>query len=186
MKKKINPSQGKVLIANPSLIDSFFKKSVVLLTEHDENGTIGLIINKLTNLKLSELSNDFIDFNFPLYFGGPVSYNNLFFLHEIEGIIPDSVKIMDGLFWGGDFEMVKNLIRKKVLTTNNIRFFIGYSGWEPKQLDRELEDDSWIVSSTNIDKIINTNPSNLWENIMKSFGQEYAIWTNFPSDPLMN
>jgi len=186
MKKEIKPSQGKILISEPSLIDFFFKQSVILLTEHNENGTFGLIINKPTHLKLSEVSGDFAGFQFPVYFGGPVSTNHLFYVHQLEDKIPESLKITDKLYWGGNIEIIKNLMKIKTLTTENIRFFIGYSGWEVNQLEHEVTEHSWLIATPTIEQIISNNPSALWPTMIKSFGKEYAIWANFPSDPLMN
>lgn len=181
----IKPQQGIILISEPSLSDFYFKQSVVLLAEHNEEGTFGIIINKPIETKINQVIPDFPEIKLPLFLGGPVKTNSLFFIHTRDEI-SNSLRIMDGLYWGGDIEEVKEYLKLGIVTDSDIRFFIGYSGWSPNQLDREIKDKSWVLSHTTVDKIINPNPKHLWPAYLKNMGSDYAIWANFPADPLYN
>lgn len=182
-----NPARGKLLISEPSLRDFYFSRSVVLLAEHsDEEGSVGLILNKPINLKLKDVVKEFPTNEFPLYLGGPVHPDRLFYLHTLGERIPGSMEIIKGLFWGGEIEKLMNLVDLKLVSPEEVRFFIGYAGWEPKQLDRELKEDSWIVTQCSLDTVISDKPETLWSNILKELGDDYAIWANFPADPILN
>jgi len=181
----IKPKQGIILISEPSLRDFYFRQSIVLLADHSEEGSFGVIINKPIESQVSDIIKDFPDFDCPVYLGGPVKTDSIFFIHTA-GHIEQSLKIIEGLYWGGNIETIKQMILEKELNEESIRFFVGYSGWHPKQLDREIEEKSWVLSHTNISEIINKHPENLWSQHLKNMGKDYAIWTNFPSDPTFN
>lgn len=181
----IMPQQGIILISEPALQDFYFKQSVVLLAEHNDEGTFGVIINKPIDTKVNEVLKDFPEFEAKIYLGGPVKTDSIFFLHTKKNV-ENSMKIINGLYWGGDLETIKNLINLGEITENEIRFYIGYSGWSPKQLDREIKDKSWVLSHTSIREVINKHPEKLWGNYLKNMGKDYAIWANFPADPSYN
>lgn len=181
------PVRGKLLVSEPSLSDYYFNRSVVLLVEHNQKeGTIGLILNKPLNLKIMDVVKELPDNKFPLFFGGPVHPDRLFYLHTLGDRIEGSVEIINGLYWGGDINSMKKLMDLNLVKCDEIRFFIGYSGWEPNQLDREMKENSWIVIQGDIPMIMSCDPDKLWRNIIKEMGSDYAIWANFPSDPVMN
>jgi len=191
MTEIISPAQGKILISEPFLKDFYFKRSIVLLAEHNEDGTFGLVLNKPTTIKISEIINDESfhvseEFDCNVFLGGPVKTDSLFFIHTRNDLIENCIKIIDGLFWGGDIKLVNHLIENNILTKNDIRFYIGYSGWEPKQLDQELREHSWVVANTNVDFLLKNPPENLWKNAVKLLGKEYADWVNYPLDPQLN
>lgn len=184
-KRLVKPKQGIILISEPSLRDFYFRQSVVLLAEHNDEGSFGVIINKPIEARLRDVVKGFSGHNMPVFLGGPVKTDSIFFIHtrpEIEGSLP----IMEGLFWGGDIDVVKTLIKSRSITKAEIRFFVGYSGWSPNQLDREISEKSWVLSHTTISEVINDHPETLWSNYLKSMGQDYAIWANFPADPTFN
>ena len=184
---KLKPKKGKLLISEPFLHGPYFQRSVVLLTEHNKNGSSGLILNKPIDLKLKEAIEDFPAYSGQVYLGGPVNKNNLFFLHTLGEEIEESEEILPGLFWGGNFERVKALIAQKKVKDNELRFFAGYSGWEPKQLHQEIEEQSWIVGNTKAEFIMNVDKvSSMWSDALKNMGSEYAILANFPVDPNLN
>ena len=182
----IKPAQGKILLSEPFLRDYYFKRSVVLLADHSAEGSFGLIINKPIEVRFSEVIKDFPDFKAPIYLGGPVKTDSLFFIHTLGDKIENSTAIMDGLFWGGDIDTVKEMITLHQITANEIRFFIGYSGWDSKQLDKELEVNSWVVTKVRKSDILNTNPLTMWSDFVKKLGKNYAYWVNFPVDPAIN
>lgn len=166
--------------------DPYFKRSVVLLTEHNANGSVGFILNKPVDLKIQNAIMDFPEYKDCLYLGGPVQKDQLFFVHTCGEKIPDSVPISHGLYWGGDFEVVKDLIRANAIDPKQLRFFAGYAGWEPNQLDEELNQRAWIVAHMKKDHVIGENSSQLWRTVLKSMGKEYAVLANFPEDPMLN
>jgi putative transcriptional regulator len=182
----ISPAKGKILISEPFLLDYYFKRSVVLLAEHNEEGSFGLIVNKPVEWKLGTILKGFPDFDAPVYIGGPVKTDSLYFIHTRADIIDDSLEILDGLYWGGDIEIVKELIMINQIASNEIKFFVGYSGWVAKQLEEELERNSWLVSKIKPQKIMQADTENLWDDTLEQLGEDYSYWTNFPSDPAMN
>jgi putative transcriptional regulator len=184
-KSIIKPKQGIILISEPSLRDFYFRQSIVLLADHNEEGSFGIIINKPIETRLGDILSDFPEFDAPVFLGGPVKTDSLFFIHTKDNI-DNSLKIMDGLYWGGDIEMIKGLMDIKMITENDIRFFIGYSGWSPSQLDEEISEKSWVLSHSTADEIICKDPEKQWGNYLKNMGKDYAIWANFPADPAYN
>lgn len=186
MKKLTKPIQGSLLVSEPFLLDSYFKRAVVLLSEHDENGTLGFILNKPTDVRLNDAVEDFPDFDVPLYFGGPVETDTLFYIHTLGAKLEGSKEIVSGIWWGGDYEKLKFLIDTRQIRPDQIRFYAGYSGWEPKQLDTELKEKSWLVSNSSTSFTFFDNPKTLWSQVLRSMGNEYAILANFPEDPNLN
>ena len=183
---KLKATQGRFLISEPFSNDFFFKRSVVLLGEHNEEGSFGLIINKSVDYKLEEVTDDFPKFDTKVYLGGPVKTDSLFFIHTLGDKIPNAMRIFKNIYWGGDIEVVKELILVNLIPQNSIRFFIGYSGWKPNQLDEELQRDSWIVSEANTQLVMKQNVDNLWKDAVRKLGSDYDMWMNFPLDPASN
>ena len=182
----LKPAQGKLLISEPFSKDFFFKRSVVLLAEHNEEGSFGIIMNKSIEFKLNDVISDFPEFDAKIFIGGPVKTDSIFFIHKLGYLFEDSMKIMDGLYWGGNIETIKEMIIANTLSKDDIRFFIGYSGWEPGQLEKELNRDSWIIADTNSSQIMHKSPTSLWKEIIKGLGDDYQILMNLPADALMN
>ncbi len=183
---KIKPHTGRILISVPFLQDFYFKKSVVLLAEHSDEGSFGIIINKPVEVKLSDITSEFEDFDAPVFLGGPVKTDSLFFIHSRPDLIDDGIPIIDGLYWGGNIDTVKELIRTKELSSSEIKFYIGYSGWVANQLNRELEEKSWVVSMTTQQQVFRSNPTELWAQTLKKLGKEYKFWAVYPPDPSYN
>ncbi|MCX6268362.1 MAG: YqgE/AlgH family protein [Bacteroidetes bacterium] len=184
-KPRTKPKQGSILISEPSLRDFYFRQSVILLAEHNDEGSFGVIINKPIEARLKDIIKGFPGYNLPVYLGGPVQTDSVFFIHTRDDI-EQSLPIMQGLYWGGDLDAIRELLKNKVMSPREIRFFVGYSGWTPNQLDRELKEKSWVLSHTTVKEIIDEEPETLWSNYLKNMGQDYAIWANFPSDPTLN
>ena len=182
----IKPEPGKILISEPFLFDYYFRRSVILLAEHNKEGTFGVIINKPMIVDFNKVVKDFPMFDSTIYLGGPVKTDNLFYIHTLGETIEESVLIQDGLYWGGDLDTVKEMILLGKLNKNNFRFFIGYSDWMPKQLDNELKRDSWLVSQISSSRVLNNDPDNLWQESLLDLGEKYRHWTNFPSEPTLN
>lgn len=179
-----NVSVGDLLIAEPFLEGKYFSRSVVYVVEHDEMGSIGFVLNKPMFYTTSELVTELKDFHFQVYIGGPVEQNQLYYLHthaELEGALP----IADGIYWGGEFSELVKMLKAQKISEEEIRFFAGYSGWEESQLERELEENSWMVGKGKRSFFV-LPVDKLWEISMRELGDRYKIWANFPEDPIMN
>lgn len=183
---KIDPAKGTVLISEPLLDDQYFKRSVVLLCEHNNEGSFGFVLNKYVDFTLSEVVEGLPDVSTKISIGGPVQTNNLYYIHTIGERLEGSLEVLPGLFMGGDFDQMKELLSTGQIDPEDIRFFIGYSGWSPDQLNKELEDHSWIVARANKELLMSTNEEYLWKSILKSMGGKYARLTNYPEDPSLN
>jgi putative transcriptional regulator len=183
----VKPAKGHLLIAEPSIIgDVSFNRSVVLLAEHNKNGSIGFILNKPFKFKLDELVPDFKK-PFQVYNGGPVEQDNLYFIHKVPDLITDSIEISHGIYWGGNFEKVIELINNNTLNANDIRFFLGYSGWDTMQLEKELESNSWVVVQNIYESnIIQKSADSFWKEKMMELGGDYMLWSNAPENPTLN
>jgi len=186
MKATLQPASGRILVSEPSLTDRFFSRSVVLIAEHDEEGSFGLIINKPSDIRLSQVTDEFPGFDPPIYLGGPVKIENLYFIHTRGEQVKGSIKILDGLYWGGDVNIIKAMILDQEISEDEIRFFIGYSGWQPRQLDRELSEKAWLVLNTSVEEVLKAQTEGAWRKILLSLGEDYAPWVNYPEDPQMN
>jgi putative transcriptional regulator len=184
-KRIIKPKQGIILISEPSLRDFYFRQSVVLLAEHNEDGTFGVIINKPIEARVKDVIGDFPDFDGTVYLGGPVKTDSIFFIHTLDEI-EDAMPIMEGLYWGGNIDAIRDRILTGTLREEDIRFFVGYSGWNPSQLDAEIKEKSWVLSHTTAEEVIKHKPERLWSDYLKNMGKDYAIWANFPADPSFN
>ncbi len=181
------PEKGALLVAEPSIIgDISFNRSVVLLAEYNKNGSVGFILNKPLEYKLNDFIPE-INSSITVYNGGPVEQDNLYFIHKIPELIPNSVEISNGIYWGGDFKEIISLLQDNKLKESEIRFFLGYSGWSNDQLEQELEVNSWVIITNEYkQEILGKTGSNFWKEKMIEFGGDYLIWSNAPENPNYN
>lgn len=182
----LNPEKGRLLIAEPSILnDSSFNRSVILLTEHNQTNSVGFIINKPLDYTVEDLIPS-ISCNFTVHQGGPVEQDNLYFIHKVPDLIPNSIEIGNGFYWGGNFDSLTDLLNSKKILNHQIRFFLGYSGWKANQLYDELEQQSWCCIENKYSNILNVDPNSFWKNHLLQLGGEYKIWANAPEDPRLN
>jgi len=186
IKNILSPEAGRVLVSEPLSRDGYFGRSVVLLTEHNEKGSLGFILNKSTGLSINSFVSDINDENFSVHVGGPVSSNSLYFIHTLGTKIPKAVHLFDNLYWGGDFELIKKLINSGTITASHVRFFIGYSGWAKGQLNNELKTHSWLVSELKSPHIMQPNNDDLWKSAVLNNDECYKFWLNVPVNPNWN
>lgn len=183
----LNPSSGKLLISEPFLADPNFKRSVVLLTEHSEQGSVGFILNQPSNLLVKDLIQDFWSADFPVFIGGPVEVDTVHFIHRCYDKLNSGEEIADGIYWGGDFETLKALINQQGITEQEVKFFLGYSGWDHQQLESEIAANTWIVSDQyHPETVFSNNEEELWKEVIINLGPKYAHVSNFPIDPSLN
>ena len=183
----LKPKKGILMAAEPSITgDLSFNRSVILLADHSEEGSIGFILNKVLDHNLSELIPG-IKKDFLVYYGGPVEQDNLYFIHKVPSLIPDSIEIAEGIYWGGNFEAVKKLIQNNLITDKEIKFFLGYSGWDMNQLEEELNAKAWIlINQYAQEEVLEKNYHNFWKEKLEELGGEYLIWSNAPENPSYN
>lgn len=181
------PARGKILISEPFLCDHMFGRSVILLVDHTEEGTMGLVMNKPLPLFLNDVLKDFnYSENIPIYKGGPISTDTLFYLHTLEGI-EGALPMGKGFYLNGDFEAIKDYIMQGNPTKGKIRFFLGYSGWEYSQLSQEIQENTWLVGKEDIASMMDEESSSeLWKNALCKLGGKYEIWSRFPQIPTLN
>lgn len=187
MLNKVKPNKGTLLIAEPFMADPNFKRSVVLLVETNEDDIIGYIINHESEMLLKDLISECWDADFLVYLGGPVANDTLHFIHNRPDLIPEGFDLGNDLYWGGDFETLKNLINNYSIKENEVRFFVGYSGWSKSQLKDEIASNSWIVSDKyDAEMVFDDTKTDLWKEAIISMGVKYAHIANFPEDPTLN
>ncbi len=179
------PEKGKILISEPFLPDTFFNRSIVYLTDHSAQGSVGFILNKKLDLQVSAAIEDFEGWNENLSMGGPVAPDTLHYLHNLGDKIPKSVHVEGDIYWGGDIETIRDLIRAGKIDQSQIRFFLGYSGWSEGQLERELKENSWVIAKVNSNIVLNRG-DDIWKKVLRSFKNKYRMWADFPDSPEMN
>jgi putative transcriptional regulator len=182
-----NLKKGKLLIAEPSIYgDLDFNRAVVILADHNPEGTVGFIINKPLKYRLRDLIPD-IDADIKVYKGGPVEQDNLYFIHNVPHLIPNSIEISNGIYWGGDFESLRENLNNGLIKKKNIRFFLGYTGWDSNQLEDEMKANSWIIARNVYDKkILGKSSQGFWKEKIQELGGDYLIWSNAPENPSLN
>jgi len=180
------PEKGKILISEPFLPDTFFNRSIVYLTDHTPQGSIGFILNKKLDIKVSSAIEGFEGWNEYLNMGGPVAPDTLHYLHNMGDLIPKSVLVDGNTYWGGDIDSIRELIKTGKIKQSQIRFFLGYSGWSAGQLESELKEDSWVIAKVKSDIILNNSSDDTWKRVLRSFKNKYRMWADFPDSPEMN
>lgn len=178
--------KGDILIADPFLLGPVFERSVIFLADHSEVGAMGFILNQPTDFEVSQAVPDLEGCKQKMYFGGPVDETLLFYVHSLGDQMNNSVEIGNGLFWGGDFNDLTALNRDGKLNEDNIKFFIGYSGWEANQLENEFKKNSWIVSDFKEEYLFKPQNKSLWNKAIDDSGHDNSFLGNFAHSPSLN
>ena len=168
------------------MVDMNFKRSAVLLCEHNEEGSLGFILNKRLEMRVDELIADFPEFDAEVFFGGPVQTDTIHYVHNVGELLEESMMVAEGVFWGGNFEKLKFLITSQLIKPENIRFFVGYSGWSEGQLLDELTYGSWVVAEMDTNYLFKSKPEDLWQQIMGNKGDTYSVIAQMPDDANWN
>ena len=185
-KNNNKPAKGTLLISEPYLPDPNFERTVILLCEHNEEGSFGFVLNKPSLVNVNELVEDLIGIDKMAYLGGPVQQDTLHFVHNFSEL-EDAIEITEGVYWGGNFEQLLSGLDTHQLNLNEINFYLGYSGWSAGQLDGELKEESWIVSDKfDQNLLFKTNSTEMWRTALTLLGGRFAIYSNYPSDPSLN
>lgn len=182
----IEPGTGILLIADPFLKDPNFLRTVVFLCEHKEEGSFGFVLNRQYNNTLDELIPGLEGHKLSVFYGGPVQQDTIHFLHQYPDIIPGGMEVTKGVYWGGDFDKLVELIKTDSIDTSKIRFYIGYSGWSSGQLDDEMKEKSWLTVKATRKLVFHQNYEEIWKESLKQLGGDYEMMINFPIDPQLN
>lgn len=178
---------GKLLIAEPFMGDPNFRRSVVQLCEHGSEGSVGFILNKGVGMQVHELLDGFPEIPVEVFYGGPVQTDTIHYLHDKGDLLEGSLFVAPGIYWGGDFEKLRFLIDTGVMQPENIRFFVGYSGWSAGQLDEEMEIQSWLVGNTDQNYIFNLKKeTDLWQTVLEAKGDRYGVIGQMKNQPIWN
>ena len=182
MDKSGNLKPGMLLVSDPYANDMFFHRSVVMLAEYNDEGSVGFVLNKALAYKICDLVEGFPDCDFRISLGGPVGHNTLNFLHVLGNVmIPHAQHIGNGIYWGGDFGALSGLIGAKAISSNDLLFFLGYSGWSVGQLENEIAEGAWAVIPSERYDIMNSD-DDLWYRIVYNEPSLFS-WRFIPEHP---
>lgn len=180
-------NKGDLLLSEPYLGDENFERSVILVCEHSEEGSLGFVLNRPSLLTLEDVLDEVSGYDALLYTGGPVQQNTLHFVHRLPSLASGADRLSENIFWGGDFEELLSLVNTRQLRTDDIRFFAGYSGWSPGQLAAELSEDAWIIyPRASAAQVFDLPPEQLWQEVLRTMGGKYRMFSNYPIDPRLN
>jgi len=182
-KNKRKATRGRVLISDPFSKDVYFGRSVVYLCDHNEDGTFGFVLTNFIDLNLSDIAKNFPKITSKVSIGGPVQTDSIYFIHMLGNRIPGSVEVSDGIYIGGDYDLLLEKINSGELDETKVRFFLGYSGWSAGQLDDEIKRNNWIVAPVlNPLEIMDTSITDVWKKFMKREGKKYDVLSRAPLD----
>lgn len=181
------PETGKIILSEPFMADPHFGRKAILICEHNEEGSFGFVLNNFIEVGLNELLDDLPKVQCRLSLGGPVKNSNLYYLHTLDDA-PEAIVVKPGLFMGGDFDWVRSLLEAGQQLEGKLRFFIGYAGWTPGQLEEEIKSHSWFVTSADIETIMSTDTEDeeFWKALISEMGAGFEHIANAPADPSMN
>lgn len=180
------PAKGSLLVSSP-MLDDFFQRTVIFITEHNEEGSIGFVLNSKLDIMLEDAVPELAGIESNLFLGGPVQKELLNFMHRVPEQIEGGMEVSDGIYWSGDFESLKSLSITQTLNMDDVIFFLGYSGWSPGQLEEELKLNTWYVTEAIEEDIFNNyTEEDLWRKVLRRMGGNYNIISTFPDDPIVN
>ena len=181
--------KGHFLIANPVLPDPNFSRTVVLLCNHDEQGSFGLVINRLAPINAKEIFEEIEisgSSSGKIFIGGPVSPSQVFYLCRSKMPLPELDAICDDIYLGMSKELLDNLMTRIEDPHKNIRFYMGYSGWGAGQLAGEMERLSWLTCEAQSEFVFLENEESTWAYAVKSMGKDYEYLIKAPVNPQWN
>ncbi len=183
---RLTPSRGRLLVSGPFLSDPYFRRTVVLLCAHDAEGSFGFVLNRSLDMDVMDLMENMPPIRSRVSIGGPVQSGNLYYLHTFGPRVEGSIPVVDDIHMGGDFEQLRDLLNTDPRLGRHVRFFVGYSGWGPAQLEKELGERAWLITTAQKRLIMGRASANLWAETLRGMGEDYAPLANFPEDPTLN
>jgi putative transcriptional regulator len=182
----ITPVSGTLLIADPFLRDPNFMRTVVFLCEHQDEGSFGFVLNRPMKVTLGELLPELEGNTTAVFYGGPVQMDTIHFLHQLPDCIPGGFEVAEGVYWGGDFALMVDLMKQQQLDLKKVRFYLGYSGWGGGQLANEMKEKSWLTVKARKGLVFHKNYGEIWKDSLIELGGEYEQMVNYPTDPQLN
>ena len=177
---------GTLLIADPFLKDPNFLRTVIFVCEHKNEGSFGFVLNRKLEYVIGDLIHELEGCNIPVYYGGPVQQNTIHFLHRCPGLISGGEKITNEIYWGGEFDELVALLQNKKLSENDVRLFLGYSGWGEEQLENEFDEKTWLTTYGSEHLVFPADVSTIWKDALKQLGGKYEQVIHYPIDPQLN
>ena len=179
----LKPERGLLLVAMPTLLDPNFRQTLVLLCEHGPEGSMGLVINRPTEVEVSALVDEFpaLTQTGLVYSGGPVSRNAMLVLFRGEDL-QEGHGILENVFLAKTLEV----FRSSGFSDQDVRCYLGYAGWGPGQLENEMKSGAWTVMPADAGMIFEPDPSLLWQEMMQRLGGDWSVYSSLPSDPSLN
>lgn len=180
------------MLSEPFMSDAWFGRKVVFLCDHDGDGSLGFVLDHFTDRPLKAVMSDAEAWPLKqsLAVGGPVHNDSLFYLHRMGDVVSGAMPVLPGLWLGGDFDELKAGLSTGRYSDQDVRFFVGYSGWTQGQLDSEMREKSWYVHDASLedklDAIFNPPEEGLWRSMLASKGPGHARATMLPVDPSLN
>jgi putative transcriptional regulator len=174
---------GNLLISSPSLVDPNFRRTVVLMTHHDEEGAVGLVLSRPSDLRIDEAIPDLGDLPYVddvVYLGGPVQPEAVVVLAELTEPADDLEPIIGNVIY------MPPGIDPSDLPASRVRVFAGYSGWGPGQLEAELAEPAWIVARAETSDVFAADPDELWRRVLHRKGGKFTLIATMPYDPTLN
>ncbi len=184
-----SPSVGSLLVSEPFLKEDYFHHTVICIADYAPDSTaMGIVLNRQTAYTLQSLmSGVTLETPIPVYCGGPMAYDRLFFLHTLGDIIPGARQITSGLYVGGEFDAMINYINHGYPIEGYARFFVGYSGWSRLQLDEEISNKVWAVTeSSDYNALLTGSEDAFWHRYVRQLGNDYKGWRYHPRNPHAN
>jgi putative transcriptional regulator len=181
----VSSLEGKLLVASPAMSDPNFRRTVVLVAAHNEDGAMGLVLNRPSELRVIDASDVLAQLTGPdevVHQGGPVSPETVMVLGEFEDLDQSAAIVFDDVgFVPGEaeFEELAPWVRRA-------RVFAGHAGWAPTQLEAELERDDWILEPATVEDVFSDGGEVLWSAVLERKGGEYALVARMPADPSLN
>jgi putative transcriptional regulator len=186
MASTVTSLRGQLLLDGGKLRGSFFNRTVVLICQPDEDGAVGLVLNRSTDKNVGEAIVADIPTALgeqPLFLGGPVQPGALSYLHTDSLLL--NANVISNLSFGHSLDSLVE-IGDSYSATNKVRIFAGYSGWSPGQLEEEMKREAWLTHPATVDLVFNTEPGTLWKAILQQKGWQYRLLAEAPDDPSLN
>jgi putative transcriptional regulator len=176
--------RGRLLLASPALLDPNFRRAVVLIVEHDDDGAVGLVLNRPSETEVDEAVpalSDLVEPGSPVSVGGPVQPNAVCVLAEWEdrdaagSIVFEDIGLMPA----------ESDPAQVATSTRRARVFAGYAGWSAGQLEDELDEPSWIVARAQVEDVFDAT-ADLWASVLRRKGGQFTLLATMPEDPSLN
>jgi putative transcriptional regulator len=176
---------GHFLIASPSIVDPNFRRTVVFVTAHTDEGAVGVILNRCSDATVGEAVPQLAPvtgLDEPVFVGGPVNPEGVAVLAEFDDPDDAGVVVLDDV----GFVALDEALEDQPPQTQRTRVFAGVAGWGPEQLEDEFEREDWIVEPADSDDIFTDDPDGLWSDLLRRKGGQYELVARMPLDPSLN